>query len=409
MLMKNRLDLSQLGCILKYIYYLVFFASTFCITCTSHEESSKNQEASTGKYSLLESKRADLSKQVQSARQEIQMLIISSAKRCQINELWQCKAWLKSYQDLAYDLRQVKKFATESLKRTQTWIELALPLLDHSNIKMQTIGAELLTIIVERLKFRFIPKLHELKNKINEVISTSDQPLQRSKLIMILNHLLPLGEGEIFYRFTDSREDIEVQMSAWQVLAQRHSQQEPIRFKKVQKAMKLNPSLSVKASLIKAIIPLKISKVIHWCGKEWWRNELYIPCRDAISNLESERASYELWRWIKSIFEEFDQTISADLMIAEALTYLSPNVRSRRSQRRYRKLLDRFFKRRRTEKAAILVAQSWLELPSSRYALETSLRYFRPKLANITAQSYFFEQALKRIIYQLSNPLNIDK
>ena len=158
-------------------------------------------------------------------------LVIPQAKTPQV---FQTIIPKKSYQDLAYDLRQVKKFATESLKRTQTWIELALPLLDHSNIKMQTIGAELLTIIVERLKFRFIPKLHELKNKINEVISTSDQPLQRSKLIMILNHLLPLGDGEVFYRFTDGQEDIEVQMTAWQVLAQRHSKQEAIRFKKVQ-------------------------------------------------------------------------------------------------------------------------------------------------------------------------------
>ena len=123
--------------------------------------------------------------------------------------------------------------------------------------------------------------------------------------------------------------------------------------------MKLNPSLSVKASLINAVIPLRNAKVINWCGKEWWRSELYIPCRDAIASLDSERASYELWRWVKSIFEELDQTISADIMIAEALTYLSPNVRSQRSQRRYRKLLDRFFKRRRAEKAAILLAQSW--------------------------------------------------
>ena len=407
--MKSRIHFEFLGHLLKYVAYISFCALIFSIACSSNEETSNHQEVLVDTYSAPARKQADSPKQVQAAHQEIQMLIMLSAKRCQINEIWQCQAWLKTYQDLTYDLRQVKKFATNSLNRTQIWIELAVSLLDHDDIKQQSIGAELLTIVVERLKFRFIPKLRKLKDKINEVINTSDQPLQRSKLIMILNHLLPLGDGEVFYRFTDGQEDIEVQMAAWQVLAQRHSQQEAIKFKKVQKAMKLNPSLSVKASLIKAIIPLKSSKVIHWCGKEWWRNELYIPCRDAISNLESERASYELWRWIKSIFEEFDQTISADLMIAEALTYLSPNVRSQRSQRRYRKLLDRFFKRRRMEKASILVAQSWLELPSTHYALETSLRYFRPKLANITAQSYFFEQALKRIIYQLSNPLNIDK
>ncbi|MAD60503.1 MAG: hypothetical protein CMH49_03175 [Myxococcales bacterium] len=407
--MKNFIHFKGLGCKIKYFAYISLSALIFCIACSSNEETSKDEAVLVDTYSVLARQQADSLKQVQSARREIQIQIMLSAKRCQINELWQCQTWLKTYQDLTYDLRQVKKFAANSLNRTQTWIELAVSLLDHDDIKMQSIGAELLTIVVERLKFRFIPKLSKLKDKINKVINTSDQPLQKSKLIMILNHLLPLGDGEVFYRFTDGQEDIEVQMTAWQVLAQRHSQQESIKFKKVQKAMKLNPSLSVKASLIKAIIPLKSSKVIHWCGKEWWRNELYIPCRDAISTLESERASYELWRWIKSIFEEFDQTISADLMIAEALTYLSPNVRSQRSQRRYRKLLDKFFKRRRTEKAAILVAESWLELPSTRYALEISLRYFRPKIANITAQSHFFEQALKRIIYQLSNPLNIDK
>lgn len=393
----------------EYSLYVGVFIILFCTACSPNEKTAQSQKALINVQTTITSNHSSSLKQSQPALPDIERIINLTAKRCQINELWQCKKWLEAYETLAYDLRQVKNFALHSLRRTETWVSLAIPLLDHEDIQVRTIGAELLTIIAERLKFRFIPKLQDLKDKIHEVINANDQPLQRSKLLMVLNHLLPLGKGADFYRFTNANEDSEVQITAWEILAQRHSKQEPIQFKKVKKAMKVNTSLSVKASLIKAIIPLKSSKVIQWCGKEWWRNQLYIPCRNAIAALGSERASYELWRWIKSIFEEFDQTISADLMIAEALTYLSPNVRSRRSQRRYRKLLDRFFKRRRTEKAAILVAQSWLRLPSSRYALETSLRYFRPKLANITAQSYFFEQALKRIIYQLSNPLNMDK
>ena len=381
-----------------------------CCTTTQGDKNRQEQPSVTvNTPASTQKKEIDWSSRREASHKEIERLVKQSIKRCQMNEIWQCKAWLKAYQVMTYDLRLARKYAQSSFTRTQIWIELAMSLLSDQDVKTQTISAELLTIAVERLKFRFIPNLPALKTRVNEVISESDQPLQKSKLIKLLNHLLPLGKGESFYEFTNPQESIEVQITAWNILAQRHSEYEKIKFKKVHKVMKLNPSLSVKASLIKAVIPLRKSKVINWCGKEWWRSELYIPCRDAISSLDSERASYELWRWVKSIFEELDQTIGADIMIAEALTYLSPNVRSQRSQRRYRKLLDRFFKRRRSEKAAILLAQSWLKLPSNRYALETSLRYFRPKLANIAIQSYFFEQALKRIIYQLSNPLNIDK
>ncbi len=405
-----KLTLAKLTLAQMTIYIVCLF---FVMACSSDQESevlsSRAVYHSIDKQKLVSNQSKPHLSLEHSQKPKVKRLIKEIDRRCELNQLWQCQQWLNAYQNLAYDIRQVKKHAELSMRGIHIWTQEVMSLLQHHEIKQQVIAAELLTIIVERLKFRSIPQLDDLTQQINQVIEQSEQPLQKSKLIIILSHLMPLGTGEVFYRFVDSQESSEVQTTAWDILTERHSKQEPIRFKAIQKAMKRNSSLSVKASLIRAATPLKSSKLIAWCGKEWWRNELYLPCRDAISSLDSERASLELWRWIKSIFEEYDQTISADLLIAEALTYLSPNVRSRRAQRRYRKLLDLFFKRRRAEKAAILVAQSWLKLPSSRYALETSLRYFRPKIANIAVQSHFFEQALKRIIYQLSNPLNIDK
>lgn len=340
--------------------------------------------------------------------QHIQHIVQSVLQNCEAFSLWGCSSWQNLYKVLAQDLRQVNMQGTHTELYAQLWIELALVQLRQEITLSQSIGAELLTVISQRLRFRKLPNPDSLRQEVLNILEVTQEPLQRSKLIQILSLLSPLGQGEIFYTYTQSHEAIEVQVSAWTVIAKRHSPQETVPFKKLKEAMKQVTSLSVKAALIRAAIPLKNAKVINWCDKEWWRTELYQPCRDAFYVLNTERASYELWRWVKHLFIEYDQTISADSIIAEALTYLSPSIRSRRSKRRYQQLLDQYFSRRRAEKASILVAQSWLKLPSNRYALEISLRYFRPKTAKIVSQSHFFEQALKNIIYQLSNPLNID-
>ena len=99
-----------------------------------------------------------------------------------------------------------------------------------------------------------------------------------------------------------------------------------------------------------------------------------------------------------------DQALNADQKIAEGLIYLSKSTRTSHAEKRYQKLLDRFFSRRRAELATIAIANSWLALPSKRFALELSLRYLRAKPSDIITQSHFFEQHLRKIIYQLSTP-----
>jgi hypothetical protein len=338
-----------------------------------------------------------------------QTLIAQTLRNCESETLWNCQSWYWLYKQLASDLRYVKSNAPSTITETKRWINSALKLIQSTSPLDQTVGSEVISIIVERLKFRSLPNHALITEQLISFSKKSDNPIHIAKLITILNHLIPLGSGQLFYEYTALTLPTEAQVAAWTVIADRHSKREPVSLSKIKKAIRKTSSLSVKASLIKAATPLKSAKVIRWCGKNWWQDELFVPCRDALASLGNERSAYELWKWVKNIFEEVDQAINSDQMIAESLTYLSTCTRSPRSQRRYRKILDQFFSRRRSENAAILVSQSWLKLPSARFALEISLRYFRPKTAKIVTQSHFFEQNLKHIIYQLSNPSNTNK
>lgn len=377
----------------RLLYIICMFVNVACNPSTSPQPS--DPHISLSAYSTA------------AQRTDHQYLFQQAIRRCQGEPLWSCKSWYLVYAQVTKDLRKVRVNAPLSMTLVGYWIDDSLDMIKRSSPLAQNIGAEVIAIIVERLRFRSLPKRAVLKKELMSLVHISDNPIHTAKLITTLNHLIPMGEGDFFYNFIKQDLPVETQVAAWEVIAKRHSDKEKIKLSQIRKVIKNHPTISVKASLINAVKPFKTSKVIGWCGKEWWHNELFIPCRNALSYLGNERAAYELWKWVKTIFEEVDQAINADQSIAEALTYLSACTRSPRSQRRYKKILDRFFSRRRSETAAILVSQSWLNLPSKRFAMEISLRYFRPKLPKIVAQSHFFEQNLKRIIYQLSHPSHL--
>ena len=90
-------------------------------------------------------------------------------------------------------------------------------------------------------------------------------------------------------------------------------------------------------------------------------------------------------------------------MLASALSHLSYGTFTPRLKRNYIKLLDRFFSRRRTEEAALLVAQSWLRLTPRRFAREIYLRYLKAKNSNVASQSHLFKRQLRHFIHVLDS------
>ena len=349
-------------------------------------------------YSLKE-----LEKIHQKRTTEVNKLISHVLKSCEMASFDQCPAWQNLHQELVKDLRRVFISSLVSILQSKVWIQTSIDLLSHSENRQRNLGANILLIVTKRLKFRHLPLRNELILALNEELDDFQNSPYVTKLIYIFSYILPLGQGDFFYKFTKPHVPPEVQVAVWDVLSQRHSKQEPIKLSQVIRAMKHASAPFLKASLIKAATPLKLPQMIKWCGKEWWQNELFIPCRNALMILGNKRAAIELWKWTKNLFIEVDQALDADRQIAEALTYLSYCTKSKRAEKRYLKLLDRFFSRRRSEQASIEVAQSWLTLPNKRFAMEVSLRYLRPKHAKIETQSHFFEQHLRKVILQLSS------
>ena len=338
------------------------------------------------------------------ARLSIVRLTKDVLKRCSGESLHRCTAWSTLHMKLTSDLRMIVINAPYTTKIIDHWVDRALELLLVESPTSQALSAELLLVISKRTKFRYLSVRKRIRGALEQRLSDRLDPLFTARLLIIFHELAPLGSGEIFKKFTSVDRPPEVQEVAWRIIAQRHSVQEPVQLSSIKRAMRDHESLMVKASLIRAISVLKNSRVIRWCGHRWWENELYVPCREALTLLGNERASRELWKWVKAMFHDLEQALNADRQLAEALIILSRATHSGRSEKRYKKLLDRFFSRRRSESAAIKVADSWLHLSSKRLALELSLRYLRATTPNIVSQSHFFEEHLRKVVYQLSYP-----
>ena len=336
-------------------------------------------------------------------------LMMRAVQRCPREDVTRCQEWFTLVDLLTADLRQLVIGARSTIVRVDQWVEQSLSLLEEESAKGQSLAVEILITLSKRLKFRSFPMKSVLTHRLNIAINQEKDPLISSRLLNVLSELTPLGYGQSFYKYTGEEWSSEVQSAAWRVIASRHSNVEPVKLQRLSQAMVRVKSRGVKSSLILAAVDLKTPRVIRWCGEEWWRTELFESCREALSHLGTERASRSLWKWVKSLFSDMDQALNADQTIAKGLIYLSRATHTSKAEKRYQRLLDRFFARRRAEPAAIAIAESWLELPSKRFALELSLRYLRAKSSKIVTQSHFFEQHLRKIIYQLSTPVTTQK
>jgi hypothetical protein len=328
-------------------------------------------------------------------------LLISETLRCEVKTLKQCAEWHKLFQQYASDLRQVVIDGPQTLDRPRSWLDQGAQLLTSTHINAQIIGVELLLIGARRLKYRIIPQRLQLSTQVQKLIASERDSLHQTRLLTLLHELTPLESGNLFRAFTDKDFSEEVQERAWQILALRHSPKEPVSLSHVKRAMRYTQSLVVKASIIRAASLLKTPLIVRWCGRKWWQTKLYQDCRDGLTLLGTKSATRLLWMWVDALFEETDQALNSDQMLASALSHLSYGTFTPRLKRRYIKLLDRFFSRRRTEESALLVAQSWLHLTPRRFAREVYLRYLKSKKANVASQSHLFKRQLRQFIHIL--------
>jgi len=381
-----------------FIMYLIIISSGI-VACGDPEDETHQYQAD-AQLNSIPTKQTVV--QVLPELADIEKLVLA-ALRCEVKNLQQCKAWETLSQHYALDLRQVVIDGPKTLDRTQLWLNHGVQLLNSSHVNEQIVGVELLLAGVRRLKYRMIPGRSKLSQQVIDLIAREQDPLHKTRLLTLLHELTPLQSNTFFRSFTRPNLPAEVQERAWQILALRHSPTERVSLTQVKRAMRNTQSLVVKASIIRAASLLKTPLIVRWCGRKWWQTKLYQDCRDALTLLGTKSATKSLWMWVDAIFEEADQALNSDQMLAKALTHLSYGKFTRRLKRRYLKLLDRFFSRRRTEKAALLVAQSWLRLTPRKFAREVLLRYLKSKQTNVASQSHLFKRQLRHFIHILDD------
>ena len=407
-------DLSYAG------FYLMVF--TLCAGCdiTSIEsistysvgqellsESSKSPKRrvyTTFASSIPSERRASLQTQLDAQKQEAEHTILAllrPALRCDVKDLNRCAKWRELVSHYAYDLRQVTLHAPQTYLRAQAWLKRGVTLLRDASIQHQILGVHILYIGVSRLKLRSLPQRAELSREVLNLLESERDPLHKTRLLSLLHELTPRGEGSVFKRFTEPTVAAEVQESVWKILIQRHSIAEPLSIRQIKRSMNHIVSPRMHARLIQAAGLIKSPLVVRWCGKRWWETPLFTECRDALTHLHSKSATRALWRWSSALLKEADQTLNGDLELAESLSRLSYGVFGPRLKRRYLDLLDRFFSRRRAERAALHLAQSWLNLTPKRFATEICLRYLKPRKTHIVSQTQTFKTLLRTMIHQI--------
>lgn len=330
-------------------------------------------------------------------------VLISRVLKCEVKTLKQCASWDTLLRQYAFDLRQVVIDGPQTLERAHQWFNQGAQLLTSTHINAQIVGVEILLVGARRLKYRIIPQRERLSEQVQRLITNEQDSLHQTRLLTLLHELTPTQSSALLRSFTDQRFPEEVQERAWQLLALRHSPTERVSLAHVKRAMKSTQSIVVKASIIRAASTLKTPLIVRWCGRKWWQTKLYQDCRDALTLLGTKSATLSLWMWVDALFEETDQALNSDQVLAAALTHLSYGTFTRRLKRRYIKVLDRFFSRRRTEEAALSVARSWLRLTPRRFAREIYLRYLKAKKSNVASQSHLFKRQLRHFIHVLDS------
>ena len=330
--------------------------------------------------------------------------LINAALSCDVTSLSRCGAWVQLISRYAYHLRRVVIHAPATYVEAEIWLKQGMILAKSTKVDTQILGIQILLIGARRLKYRLIPSNESLVQQTHEMIKREVDPLHQARLLSLLHELTPHPQmPSLFTPFISVDQPEEVQEQAWRIMIKRHALGEPISLKAIKRTMQSSPSTSVKASLISAASHIKSPLVVRWCHGQWWQTKLYEDCRDGLTALRTKSATQALWKWVDALFDEVDQALNSDRVLAEALTHLSLGNFTPRLKRRYLKLLDRFFSRRRSEEAVLLVAHSWLELRPKRFAHEVLLRYLKPNQTSIASQSYIFKQQLRNLVHLLKS------
>ena len=86
---------------------LNYLMPLFLVCCTvSQGDERQSRSVTVNTPASIQSKEIDWSARKEASHNEIGRLVQRSIKRCQMNEIWQCKAWLKTYPSADLRLRR---------------------------------------------------------------------------------------------------------------------------------------------------------------------------------------------------------------------------------------------------------------------------------------------------------------
>jgi hypothetical protein len=289
--------------------------------------------------------------------------------------------------------------------RVNVWLTASLNALSQTNRPQRVVGLRVLDILFNRLRYYEIPNEDEVFKRLHTLLTQETDPLWTTRLLSLVGAHLPLGQGQVLRRFTEHSEPLEVRNEAWRVLTRRASPQEPLSKEAILKAMKVETEPLVRGGLILAGATLKIPQTVKWCEGDWWRGEIFAPCKKALTTLGTFSASKKLALWIRALYDEGEQTLNYDLTLAESLTTLIPAMSDRRVQALSQKLLDHFFSKRRTEVANFHLIRALRLAKARSFALKLALRYYTLKSPQLVEQSHLSNQKLRSLIHRLGGEI----
>ena len=333
-------------------------------------------------------------------------LIDEVARRCEESgPNIKCASWGPFYATMIEDQRSFEVGYPQTQARVKLWLTASLDALSQANRPQRVVGLRVLDILFNRLRYHEIPHEDDVFKRLYALLTQETDPLWTTKLLSLVGAHLPLGQGLVLRRFTEHTEPLEVRNEAWRVLTRRASPEEPLSKEAILKAMKVETEPLVRGGLILAGAVLKIPQTVKWCEGDWWRGEIFAPCKKALTMLATFSASKKLALWIRALYDEGEQTLNYDLTLAQSLATLIPGMSDRRVQSLAQKLLDHFFSKRRTEVANFYLVRALRGAPSRSFALKLALRYYTLKSPELVEQSHLSNQKLRSLIHRLGGEL----
>ena len=312
-----------------------------------------------------------------------------------------CPEWRKRFPHLSQIFTLYSPHFPLLEKPTLHWVEATLDGLKSLQDEYKYASFAVLELALKRLEYQDQNLVKKILEQIQSNLTQEKDPIWSTQLLNLLGRFTPLGQGQWIHRYTDPSFPLEVRSKAWSLMTERHGTDEPLNLKKLKKQFSQEKSLLVRGSLIRAAGRLRYQPLIHWCGRQWWEDELFDSCRWALGQLKTEGAFKALISWIRIRFRENRQTLISDLELAQSLTSLTPLTQLPKMQMQYRSFLDRFFSKKRADPAALVIAQELYKIRPSTYAISLIKRYYKASDKGLELQSHLFNQHLKQFIHQL--------